>query len=325
MIKWILGVLLALSVVLTAKVGWQHHQLGRAYDTVNESLMSANLELGKAETKFADANAYIGELEKELQTVIKDKNEYITRYGQLEVEYRNLLEHSGNAEIVYVDGQTVEVPAELNLIRGLLYEAVTEKTIVPVKQLSMSHSDYRLDIGCFVNPYPNSDRQIPMEIKLQLHLLFYGQLVETRTPTGAVNYYLNLYEMDDKGNKIAKLELKKFEVIVEKPTKLTFMWWNPKLDVGLFAGVTDSLTLRAGGDIGISFMSYGLTKNDLLWRFGRVGLNLTSDSVGLSLVPVQWNVGSAVLPLVDNLWIGPYGSISLDTEKSLGLMLSVSL
>jgi hypothetical protein len=97
-------------------------------------------------------------------------------------------------------------------------------------------------------------------------------------------------------------------------------WWNPVLDVGVFAGANiHSLSwgagdsggrLSVGAELGISFSSHGYTKVDSLWRFFRAGIGYDASrgTAHLSFSPFAFNVGDP-LPLVTNLWLYPHVGI----------------
>jgi hypothetical protein len=324
MSKYILGGLLVLCLILAGKILWDKYQLGNLNDALNEQLMTANLEIGKAHTEFGNAQKYIGELEETLQDQIDTNNETLTRYGELEAELEATRDVILGAETVYIEGPAIEVPVELDLIRGMLYQAITNKTLVRLDNIKGFYEDHRLAISCIVLPYQNRDRDIKIGIGYRLSLKLKGQLVETHTRSGAVNYYIDLFEIDNEGNVVDKLKLSKFDMVVDKPNSPEFFWFNPKIDIGGSLGMDTHASFSPTFSVGFSSSGYGLTKNDLIWRFPRIGAEFANDNVGLSLVPVQWNVGQ-VIPLVSNLWIGPQGTMYLDGKKALGLSLTVGL
>jgi len=317
-------VLLAISVGLAGKVLWDKYQLGELNTTLNAQLMEANLELGKAGTQFGDAQDYINLLQKDLQKHIKDNDEILTRYGELEAEYTAVVDNVPATETVYVEGPTIEVPIELNLTRGMLYQAITSQVLAEIPKIFSIYEDHRVSIGCAVRSRPNRDRKIPVFISYALKLKIRGQIVEARTASGAVNYYLNLFELDHEGNDVGKFKLTKFDVVVQKPGEKQFFWFAPYLDLGGSIGIDTDVSFSASLSAGVSFMGYGHTKNDLSWRFLHLGAELSNDSIGLSFAPAQWNIGD-VIPLVRNLWIAPQGAIFTDGRKSLGLQLTVGL
>ena len=324
LLVYIFGGLLAASVVFGAHSFYSKWQLNKANGALNEQLMEANLKIGKAHTKFGDAQNKIKELDKDLQVALKKNNELISAYGKLKAEYKAFGKSNINPEIIYVEGPAIEVPIELNLKRGMLYQAITQKTLVELDQFTAEYNDNRLSILCLVKPTINRDRKIPMGIGYNLHIRLEGQFIQSYTKSGAINHYLNLWEVDEKGERLGKFEVKSFEVIVQKPENKSFFLWSPRLDAGAFIGSSFDLKLTSGASIGFSTSGYGYTKNDLSWRFLRLGVDFSDSKVGLSLSPALYNVGN-VLPLVSNLFLGPYVSFNSQQIGGAGLNLSVGL
>jgi hypothetical protein len=322
-----LGVLLTISLGLAGKILWDKYQLGELNNALSTKLMEANLEIGKAKTSFDNAKNYIDELEDELRDEIDKNGELLTMYGELEAEYEAFKEEVPvtETEIVYVEGPAIEVPVELNLKRGLLYQAITSKTITEIGEISATFQDHRIVLACLVSPRENNERKVPMSMSYFLKLRLRGQLLQTKSDTGSsVNHYLNLYELDDKGREVGKFKLTEFNVVTVDPSEKEFFWWVPRLDIGGNVGVDTNFDFHSSFSVGMSFMGYGAAKYDLNWRFARLGAELSGDAIGLSFAPVQWNMRD-IIPFTSNLWLAPQGAIFSDGRKSLGLMLNVGL
>jgi hypothetical protein len=75
----------------------------------------------------------------------------------------------------------------------------------------------------------------------------------------------------------------------------------PHLNAGLFAGYSEGGIY--GGRVGISGWGYGLTKNDLDYKIGELGVNFSRDYIDLSVVPIQYRIGNE-LPLVEDMYLG---------------------
>lgn len=157
--------------------------------------------------------------------------------------------------------------------------------------MPFAYSDYRLNIS--VNLVMSSSENNPFllaaKIEYELHLKTMAQIVQTISESGATNNYVNIFELSDKGAKVGKFEITSFETVINDTRKSHFSWWNPKLDLGLFAGFDGKLIY--GGDLGISIMSYGKSGNDLSWRFLRFSAMLHNNSIGIGLCPISWNAG----------------------------------
>jgi len=318
-----LALLLMISLGLIVRLAWTNQELKERTGQLNNQLMASNLAVGKAETRFGDASKYISELEGSLKVEVEKWKGVLTRYVTLEARYRSLKRYKGNAQVVYVEGPTIEVPIELAFERGMLYEAVTDKTLIPVKVIRRKVKDYRMSILCEVKPKANSRHRLPMDISYQLQLRIRGQIVEKRLEQGAVVHFAKLWFVDKEGNAKDMLPLQKFQVVVEDERKPKFYWWAPHLDAGATIGVSNRLRLHTGGSFGVSAMGYGITKNDLTWRFARLGLEL-SDSPGLSLDPAMFNLGS-MLPLVSNLWVSPHVVMRVDGAVVVGVLVGAVL
>jgi hypothetical protein len=286
---------------------------------LNQKLMEANLKIGKAETKFGETQQFISKLEKELAAEIKKNKEIIDAYGELELAFKAEKKKKGKTEVIYAD-KVIKVPPEVT--KGFLYQANESDSIILVEKLKGEFSDHRLDAKFSFTPEENQ-MNIPSELDYKLHLSFSGQLVKTHTDSGAINYYLNLYETGANGEKLGKLELKSFTVTTIDERSNNFYWWSPHLDISGFMALSKSLTMETGLSIGISLMGYGLTENDLLWRFADISIDIGS-TLGVGLTPVTYNLGQ-VIPLISNLWIGPHIGINIDQNWYGGLSIGAVL
>jgi hypothetical protein len=325
----VLGLLIALA--LLGKFWHSKYQLDQVNSQLNERLMQANLAIGKAHTEFGEANDYINELEEALQQEIEDRNEVLTRYGKLQARYRAVSNQKPaiKVETIYVQGETIEVPVADTFVRGLLYEAITDKTLQPLEEIRSIQSDHRISIACIVKPVPNTERVIPVFIEYQLDMRLAAELVETRAPTGAVNYYVNIYEIGPDGLPVGKMEITDFQMTVNDYRTLGMRWWAPHIDVGLIGGGGFPGGLVGGGTMGVSFMGYGRTDNDLILRFPRVAVSLTGAMgskllPGIGIDPIQYNIGEH-LPLISNMWLSPHVGYKLDGSWILALGVSAVL
>lgn len=323
-LSYVLTAALTLSLGLLGKIGCDNHRLNQRTTQLNAELMQAKLEIGRAETNFGDAEKYIDELEEAIQAEIAERDAEITRYGQLQARYKALEKRKVRTKVVYRE-KVIKVPKELKLTAGYLYEAIAEDTMLPVKQLVGELKDHRIHIIGKVKPYANSDRHIPLHIGYELDFKLRGVFAETHTPTGAINHYITLYEVDEEGNDIGLFSLTEYKVIVQKPDQKRWFWWTPHLDIGLLgmAG-SDPLRFAAGGSLGVSFMGYGRTMNDLDWRVLRLSADLSDGTAGLGFTPVLYNMGTFI-PLISNLWIGPHLEYALKPEWRLGIFLGAVL
>ena len=297
----VLSVLLVITGLLLTKVWMQNNDLNNANTELNKKLMEANLEIGRAHTKFGDANKYIKELEDEIQKEIKEREGFITRIGKLEAELKAHGEGSGTTVVTIIDEKIVEVPAELSVLKGQLYQALENNKIVLVSSIMGNYKDFRLDIKATVQPKEGSV-DLPINFEYDLHQKFRGIFVEDILPSGAINNYFSFWEVDDNGKTVTDIRLTNFQVIINDKRKPKLYWWCPRLDVSAFLDVSGPLNVDHGIDMGLSLSAYGKTPNDLTWRFLRLGIGV-GDDISLSLTPVLYNLGQP-LPLLTNAWLG---------------------
>lgn len=332
MLKYILLALLVLSIGLSVYIYYGRWKLDKANDQLNEQLMEANLELGKAHTDFGNAQKEISKLDDALRDAINKNNETLTAYGQLKAKYTLLLESSGEGGAI--PGNEVE-PGE-DLEPGMWYAAINKKDLIEIDNLIYKDTGQRIDWSIKIWPTRNPADPLAFNLdgSFKVNLTLRMDLVETITKSGAVNRYANIYDIaecdtlddcPDQGFVVfGKYKITDFEYIVNRPKQSSFYWWSPHLDLAGQGGVNMDLGFQASFGLGVSFMGYGLTKNDLSWRFGRIGLELSNQDVGLSITPAQWNM-AGTLPLISNVWIGPSASIFLGGQKALGIQIAVML
>ena len=144
------------------------------------------------------------------------------------------------------------------------------------------------------------------------------RVVETQNVDGSFNRYA---EVDLTGHGGKKLPVKLKEIKWEKVElkEKRFFWWNPR--VALAAQLSPD---GAAVGLDVSVASYGRTERDMDWRFLSVGLSSSADwqNPSLTLEPFSWNIGGP-LPLVDNLFVGPYYGIGIDGGEQFGLKLAI--
>lgn len=103
------------------------------------------------------------------------------------------------------------------------------------------------------------------------------------------------------------------------------LMFNVKGDLG--AAVTSSVSnlhISVSPNIGVSFLSYGKSKKDNLFRFIRVGVGITSDkSFYSSISPIIFNVGYKTT-FFSNTFLYPTVGYSLKNKFNVGLGLSLS-
>lgn len=157
--------------------------------------------------------------------------------------------------------------------------------------------------------------------------------VVSKKESGQLNFHHTLkYQTEADGNKEYPIKLASSEFQqVQLGNKM--YWLNPQLDLGVYAGIKaldvpvfgNNKTLGSVGvDLGLSLSSYGENKVDSWWRFLRIGAgyNANRRAFQASLSPALFNLGK-VLPLINNLYIGP--SVGLDTGGGMTINLGLGV
>lgn len=303
---------LLLSVGLLGKVAWDQRLLSQANSEKNQQLMQANLELGKAQTKFGNAQKTIEQLSKELSDQIRKNEEIIQAYGELKADYDVLASLPPKEIIIHKPGKIITVEKSIHLEPGLYLANSTQD--LEHTELMAQIKDHRLDVQ--LRLWSDKYGIVQQEGEYQLHMKFIAELIKTTTKSGATNFYLNLWETDSSGTKLGKLKVKEFSVTTQDERAPEFFVWAPHLDISGMAGLGKGLKPQWGAAVGFSAMGYGLTENDLQWRFLNASIDI-GTSLGLGFAPAQYNLGQLV-PLISNLWIGPHLGVNIDQEWYVG-------
>lgn len=93
--------------------------------------------------------------------------------------------------------------------------------------------------------------------------------------------------------------------------------FNPRLSLGASVSSSESYP-----NLGVSFFSYGRTNSDMDWRFLDVGIGGNSDTIYFQLVPAEYNIGK-VLPLIENIFLGPFMGVDEDSDYCFGGQIAV--
>lgn len=312
---------------------WKHAQDNAALLAArNDELMRANLELGRAQTAIVEQDTLhrtaIAQLNQAIQDEIKKRKALITMYAQLEAAY--------NTEKKRADGLATTLEEILktgntaDLKPGTLFYKRTDGLLVEVKQLNWNYKDFRITLEGDMTPNGIKDEKLEVKYSTtyQLHQKFKVKVVGTKLPTGAINHYAELFELDDKGAEVGKLQLTSFDVqITSEKLKRRWSWWNPKLDVGLGVGVTHKGSFDWSASVGFSLMSYGYTNYDIELRVLNIGASLHgSGKPGIDFTPIQYNIVRGLrFKVLSNIWLGPTMGIDLDNKWTFQLSIRAVL
>lgn len=267
----------------------------------------------------------------------QDKELALVRIADLEDEKLNLSEHIKSlledndlalTMVAKVEGQLlIEKKKSKNSGKIIFQDRVVSEELPPV-------TTYLEDCrGGFCVPGPEfifDDSRLHFEANLftkeagyKLTMAWAATLFETLDEDGKPQYMFEIVEKVPAGEEPAIFHLKGFDVLIDK-SRFTekFFWFSPHLDLALVLAIPAAIY----PGLGFSFMGYGLTKDDLSWRFARLGLGISDNRILLSVTPVLFNLGKT-LPLISNLWVGVGGIVGLDLEGdwTLGSVLNLSV
>lgn len=321
--KYLVYVLGILCLGLLVHDLWSNRKANAENSALNEQLMQANLAIGKAETKFGDTKQFIKSLDKEVQQDIKKADGQVSKFGSgiATLSTTTKIESVGTIELV--PEKTFYESPDLGIKTGLIYQATSPSSFSEIKRIPFRFDDNRLHIDAWAYGV-EGQTDIQYGGSYELKLKIEAVMSEVRLPNGEVNNYLSLYEIDEKDERINKFTIEKLAFVVEDQRKAHFFWWAPHLDVGADLGFSLAKSFVYGGTVGVSVFGYGLTKDDLSWRFLRVGFNVAS-SLGLDVVPLQYNVAKHI-PLLSNMWLGPIVILNFPgPTPAFGLVLSAVL
>jgi hypothetical protein len=268
----------------------------------------------------------MAKLDTDLQNEIKKNKALTTMYAELIARYEAEVQHANG--LASTIEQLLKASTIADLPQGVLFYKKTDGTLASVTQVKWTWNDFRLDLQGDINPSGLDDKQtiiLKHDVSYKLHMKFKAQVVASKGPTGIVNHYAKLYELDTAGKPIGELQLESFEVLQSDTLASHMMWWNPKLDLSLSAGVSQKTEFNWTGEIGLSLSAHGVTQDDITWRFFRLGIGVANKTdFNLSFAPVLYNVGKN-LPLVSNSWVFPYlgynfGSSTLHAGGGLGVV-----
>jgi hypothetical protein len=255
-------------------------------------LHGAKLSIGRAETKTGEANLLIDRLNKQIADEIAQHQATVVSYAEIVAKYESSKKGSSVVKVVYRDRPPIDLPD------GSIFFKDQDGVYRAVLSLTYDYSDFRIRV---------TGDAIKKELSYKLTQRFKGVLARTTLPDGKSNHYFQLVELDDQNNEVSKLSLEKFEVIdtvITSGVEVSphMQWFDPHLDLGLHGVYSDGINWCA--DLGISFMSYGVDRFNLNWRFLRVGFGIIKNEFEMSFSPIQWNIGRLARPM-NNLWVFP--------------------
>tara|TARA_Y100000310_G_scaffold151358_2_gene150959 strand:+ start:1085 stop:2053 length:969 start_codon:yes stop_codon:yes gene_type:complete len=290
-----------LTLLLALFAGGAFHYWSKSCDQASllsasrVELQAAKLSIGRGETLLADANKRADTLSSEVKKDVEARRAALTLVAELRAKLETAeKEVQVITRLVYRDRVK---RVEVDLPPGKIFVERDGK-YYPVDNMAYSYRDHRITI---------TGDAIKGVLSYKLHQKFRGVVAESKRPDGGYNHYATLWELGAKGEDETKLKLTSFKVVKTDELAPRMWWWAPHVDLLGGAAITSQngdIGVHTQVELGVSFMGYGKTNNDLSWRFIRVGVGVTGDEFSLSLSPAMYNVGGP-LPLVSNLWITP--------------------
>lgn len=315
-----LGIALAACLGLLVKLGMTNAQLEQSNAELAERYSDADLKLGRAQTRLGTIELENTKLREDIKREIDERRAVVIMYGRLEAEYISLKEEKVKPEIVYYEGETIKLDEDCpKFVRGLLYEAITEKVLSPIAEFAGEVANHEIMIRCSYKPRAGRDRAQPLTVMYKLQLTLAGEVVEVRLPDGGINHYAQIWAVDREGKKVKDLEFKELTFVVRDEAAPRFWWWAPHIDVGLLAGLHTDATYSMGGSAGVSIMGWGKTKNDLSWRFPRLSFDYV-EKPAIGVTPVLYNLGEN-LPVISDLWVGPHVTWGFQDDAFIGVVI----
>ncbi len=278
-------IIVLISIFCFVEFKYYNSKLDKLTQQNSTLLMAGDLNLGRATTTFGDPKK--ADLDQDIQKDIASRNGSVESISKVEAHYE-----------AHGTGTLVAPPPEIRIVSGGC-------TLVSVP---FEFHDFRLRA---------SGDAVKKTFQYHLDQKFEVISAETKLPGGAVNNYVELYELDNNQKRIGKLQLTKFEV-VKRQTQPRFLFWDPALDIAFGGMISRNKEVGMFGSLGLSIMSYGREK-DLSWRFIRLGVGIDTHGIDLSVAPFQYNFAQPI-PLINNLFLTPAIVYTIDNKQySLGL------
>jgi hypothetical protein len=310
----VMGVLCVALLGMSFVAFQQWNERKKVVATSNTKLQEFNAELGRAQTRIGDAAKYIDELEGLVKSEVEKYNGQVSLYGALTAKYEKLVK---SKEKIIEVVETVEVPVGAPVDPFRIYLSQEDGSLLRLPlEWPLRYQDDRLTLRLTI--LSGDPASLKQRVEYKLSILLKGRLWEVTTPDDQRVYYFKFEEVDRAGNSLGELDIYEFEIVRQDERTKEFRL-APHVDIGGAPGVQDG-KFSAAVSLGVSGWGYGVSENDLSWRFVRLGVNATRDSMGASLTPVLYNVGGP-LPLFSNLWVGP--QVGYDFWNGLGFSLFV--
>lgn len=304
-LPWIISTLLAVMCgVLWFDLRSMKDAIHESNSAVAKQLNTFDKQLGRAQVTFDKHGAAIEELAtkipEEIRRDIEENRAQIVAISQIALSHRTsgggrVKRNSNPPKRTRPAGNAVSRSGSDDVGRGAgrdTGEASVDLEITGVE--SWTFEDWRMQA-----------RLTDEDFTYTLTQRFDAVLVEGAKGEGRPSY-VRVWELGPDGERMdPAMEVDSFEVLRRKDVPARFSAVNPKLEVALSTSWgKEGVEPRPLPEVAISVASYGETKDDLLWRLGRLGVTSDGESIGGSVCPAAYNLAKH-LPVVQNVWLSP--------------------
>lgn len=293
----IIALLIGLLVMLYFWVGGVKHQNAQLQQEMEES-QRAYLELKENIVRAESRMVSRGELRRQLQEAVDPAIQKLIKKNHETVKL-----------ISRVEGSLKGTMEELRL-----EPVVVDKEGVKAKEFS---SEIALPEGPPIAWWRVDSQGLARQGLYEMKFNLRTTLTEQKSRQG-YNVYHELWLTNPQ---LAEWRDKRYPIPIDRaevrwvPISRAKVFYSflPKLDIGVEADFAGLEKPTVGFSIGASLMGYGLTEDDLEWRFLRLSAGAVGDKATLGFAPVSWNMGKH-LPLVSDLWL--YGGVMRELKMA---------
>ena len=330
-------ILIVIAILIFSSVGfvvYKSYAISQQQNAINKSMVAMQQlqnDIIRSQSNFAskdDLNAFAKQNDINLSTIEKDLDGLgatITGINQITVNSNgsnetNVISTSSTpnnnkepAPTVECNGQTINCPTTdpngyYSNIQSLQLNEPFANTNVPIGSVSFDASNkapWSYDV------YPRT----------------YDVSNVIGTDNEGRHYVESQFSITANG-KTNKITINNAKFVEQYPAP-TFSWWNPKVFIGVSAGIEFS-SLPIGGTftptLSVAPFSYGKTKISPDWVFLNVGAgyDVVSKKMNFEIVPAQYNLGG-VVPFIKNTYVGPELGVNISGQVSVGAGVRVGL
>lgn len=239
----------------------------------------------------------IDDLDKEITDYAKEKNEQINQIGETVAGIKQVVDKKLNSNKIYSTGGK----HDYEFIK--IYSKDTDGKKYPVAW-AMYQPNQTPEKRWKTGTYP---------------IEFHSKIIiseNEQTSHSLMQAWIENNQMKEtKGNRYP-ITVKDIEWTKRLSTNKSWSF-NPRISLSMMAGNDDIYPA-----LSLSWFSYGRTKGDMDWRFFPMGIGGSGDETFMHVSLLEYNVAKHI-PLIDNMFIGPYINFDSDFEKDYMMGLSI--